>query len=144
MTVHPNSLKNLEKGKAYFKKTTKETQRKIAREGANVSNRKQAEKKSLRQCAEIFGQMPDMKTTEELKAQGIDIDCVTQNMGVIFGLFKSAKRGNSNSARVLAELVGELKQQQTNVTVNNNPDPFANMTDDEIHSAIESLKKKYS
>lgn len=116
----------------------------ISRKGAEATNRIKAEKKSLRQCAEIFGQMPDMKTTEELKAQGIDIDCVTQNMGVIFGLFKSAKRGNSNSARVLAELVGELKQQQTNVTVNNNPDPFANMTDDEIHSAIESLKKKYS
>ena len=130
MPVKQASLDNLKKSKG-FKGNTRETQRKIARMGAEASNRKQAEKKSLRQCAEIFGEMPDIKTTEELKAQGIDMDGVTQNMEVIFGLYKSAKRGNSNSARVLAELVGELKQQQTNVTVNN-INPFANLTEDEL------------
>ena len=130
MPVKQASLDNLKKSKG-FKGNTRETQRKIARMGAEASNRKQAEKKSLRQCAEIFGEMPDIKTTEELKAQGIDMDGVTQNMGVIFGLYKSAKRGNSNSARVLAELVGELKQQQTSVTVNN-INPFANLTEDEL------------
>lgn len=130
MPVKQASLDNLKKSKG-FKGNTRETQRKIARMGAEASNRKQAEKKSLRQCAEIFGAMPDIKTTEELKSQGIDMDGVTQNMGVIFGLYKSAKRGNSNSARVLAELVGELKQQQTSVTVNN-INPFANLTEDEL------------
>ena len=130
--VSEKSKANLEKGKGYFAKVTKEAQRKIAKMGAEASNRKQAEKRTLRQCAEIFGAMPDIKTTEELKAQGIEVDDVTQNMGVIFGLYKSAKRGNSNSARVLAELVGELKQQQTNVTVTNNVNPYANLTEDEL------------
>ena len=68
----------------------------------------------------------------EIVVNSIDTDGVTQNMGVIFGLYKSAKRGNSNSARVLAELVGELKQQQTNVTVTTNVNPFANLTEDEL------------
>ena len=104
----------------------------VSRKGAEATNRVKAEKRTLRQCAEIFGAMPDIKTTEELKSQGIDVDGVTQNMGVIFGLYKSAKRGNSNSARVLAELVGELKQQQTNVTVTTNVNPFANLTEDEL------------
>ena len=130
--VSEKSKANLEKDKGYFAKVTKEAQRKIAKMGAEASNRKQAEKRTLRQCAEIFGAMPDIKTTEELKAQGIEVDDVTQNMGVIFGLYKSAKRGNSNSARVLAELVGELKQQQTNVTVTNNVNPYANLTEDEL------------
>ena len=131
MPVNKNSLKNLEKGKnTRFR--TGEAQVKIAKKGAEASNRVQAEKRTLRQCAEIFGAMPDIKTTEELKSQGIDVDNVTQNMGVIFGLYKSAKRGNSNAARVLAELVGELKQQQTNVTVTNNVNPYANLTEDEL------------
>ena len=72
MPVKQASLDNLKKSKG-FKGNTRETQRKIARMGAEASNRKQAEKKSLRQCAEIFGEMPDIKTTEELKAQGIEI-----------------------------------------------------------------------
>ena len=131
MPVNKNSLKNLEKGKnTRFR--TGEAQVKIAKKGAEASNRVQAEKRTLRQCAELFGAMPDIKPAEELKSQGIDADGVTQNMCVIFGLYKSAKRGNSNSARVLAELVGELKQQQTNVTVTTNVNPFANLTEDEL------------
>jgi len=130
--VSEKSKANLAKNAGAFKRNTRETQRKIAKMGAEASNRKQAEKRTLRQCAEIFGAMPDNKTTEELKAQGIEMDDVTQNMGVIFGLYKSAKRGNSNAARVLAELVGELKQQQTNVNVTNNINPFANLTEDEL------------
>ena len=124
-----------EKQKANLIPQNKRSQRErkeIARKGAEATNRVKAEKKTLRQCAEIFGAMPDNKTTEELKAQGIEVDDVTQNMGVVFGLYKSAKRGNSNAARVLAELVGELKQQQTNVNVTNNINPFANLTEDEL------------
>ena len=113
-------------------KRSQRERKEIARKGAEATNRVKAEKKTLRQCAEIFGAMPDNKTTEELKAQGIEVDDVTQNMGVVFGLYKSAKRGNSNAARVLAELVGELKQQQTNVNVTNNINPFANLTEDEL------------
>jgi hypothetical protein len=113
-------------------KRSQRERKEIARMGAEATNRVKAEKKTLRQCAELFGAMPDIKTAEELKSQGIDADGVTQNMGVIFGLYKSAKRGNSNSARVLAELVGELKQQQTNVTVTTNVNPFANLTEDEL------------
>ena len=51
--VSEKSKANLEKGKGYFAKTTKEAQRKIAKKGAEVSNRKQAEKKTMRQLAEI-------------------------------------------------------------------------------------------
>ena len=119
-------------------KRSQRERKEIARKGAEATNRVKAEKKTLRQCAEIFGAMPDNKTTEELKAQGVEVDDVTQNMGVIFGLYKSAKRGNSNAARVLAELVGELKQQQTNVNVTNNINPFANLTEDELRKLAQS------
>ena len=46
--VSEKSKANLEKGKGYFAKTTKEAQRKIAKKGAEVSNRKQAERHAIK------------------------------------------------------------------------------------------------
>jgi hypothetical protein len=41
-------------------------------------------------------------------------------------------RGNSNAGRVILELVGDIKQAQTNITVTNNVNPYANLTEDEL------------
>ena len=53
--VSEKSKANLEKGKGYFAKTTKEAQREIAKKGAEVSNRKQ-----IRTDLWIFGQLPKL------------------------------------------------------------------------------------
>lgn len=131
MTVHKNSLKNLEKSKGFAENTTQK-QRNIARKGGIASGIAKRKRKTLAEYAEIYGNLPiDEKTKDTLSKQGVDADNMTHDMALIYGQYASALRGNSNSARFLAELMGELKQAQTTVTVNN-INPFANLTEDEL------------
>lgn len=131
MTVHENSLKNLEKSKG-FKENSTEKQRKIARAGGIASGEAKRRNKTFKECAQIFGALPaDDKQKELLKRQGVTEEA-THNMGVVYGLYAAAMRGNSNAARVLLELVGELKQQQTNVNVTQTVNPYANLTEEEL------------
>ena len=131
MTVSENSLKNLKNAGA-FKKNTREKQQKIARAGGIASGEAKRRNKTFKECAQIFGALPaDEKQKELLARQGVTED-ITHNMGVICGLYAAAARGNSNAARVLLELVGELKQQQTNVNVSQTVNPYANLTEEEL------------
>lgn len=131
MAVHENSLKNLKNGKkTQFK--AGEQQAKIARAGAYASIEAKRRKKTFKECALIFGALPaDDRQKELLKRQGVTEEA-THNMGVVYGLYAAAMRGNSNAARVLLELVGELKQQQTNVNVTQTVNPYANLTEEEL------------
>ena len=128
--VSEKSKANLEKGKGYFAKTTKEAQRKIAKKGAEVSNRKQAEKKTMRQLAEIClnARLTKPEIAAKLKEAGLP---ATYGGQMLFNAVQMAGR-NSNMLRVVLELIGEVKQQQTNVTVTNNVNPYANLTEDEL------------
>lgn len=131
MTVHKNSLKNLEKSKG-FKENSTEKQRKIARAGGIASGEAKRRNKTFKECAQIFGALPaDDRQKELLKRQGVTEEA-THNMGVVYGLYAAAMRGNSNAARVLLELVGELKQAQTNVNVTQTVNPYANLTEEEL------------
>lgn len=131
MTVHENSLKNLEKSKG-FKENSTEKQRKIARAGGIASGEAKRRNKTFKECAQIFGALPaDDRQKELLKRQGVTEEA-THNMGVVYGLYAAAMRGNSNAARVLLELVGELKQAQTNVNVTQTVNPYANLTEEEL------------
>ena len=137
MAVHPNSLKALEENR-------KNTQ--FCGESAVINQQKSAEsqrrKKTLAELASIFGNLKaDEKTCELLKKQGVDDENLTHDMGMIYGLYASAMRGNSNAGRVIAELRGDLKQQQTNVTVNNG-NPLASLTDEELFAEIKRIKSK--
>lgn len=137
MTVSENSLKNLKNAGA-FKKNTREKQQKIARAGGVASGEAKRRKKTFRECALIFGELPaDDKQKELLKRQGVTTEA-THNMGVVYGLYAAAMRGNSNAARVLLELVGELKQAQTNVNVSQTVNPYANLTEEELRKLAKS------
>lgn len=132
MAVNPKSLENLEKSKG-FKANTKETQRKIARMGAEASNRKQAEKKSYRECAKYLSSLAikDEKEIETLAEQGIDKNDMTHMMALTYAMLLKAKKGNSQMARLVMELMGEVKEAQTNVTVTN-VNPYVNLTEEEL------------
>ena len=133
MTVSEKSLENLKKGKN-FKKNTAEKQSKIARAGGVASGIAKRRNKTFKECAQIFGALPaDDKQKELLKRQGVTEEA-THNMGVVYGLYAAAMRGNSNAARVLLELVGELKQTQTEVNVTNNVNPYAKLTEEELRA----------
>lgn len=126
-------LENLEKGMGYFKKTTKEAQREIARKGAEASNRKQAEKKSMKQLVDILLNAPvlDDDLKAKLEAHGLP---ATIGGKTLFNAINKAG-ANSNMLRVILELAGELKQAQTNVTVNNNP--YADLSDETLKKLAE-------
>ena len=137
MAVHPNSLKALEENR-------KNTQfsGELAVEYQKRSCEKKRQKKTLAELASIFGNLKaDEKTCELLKKQGVDDENLTHDMGMIYGLYASAMRGNSNAGRVIAELRGDLKQQQTNVTVNNG-NPLASLTDEELFAEKKKIKSK--
>ena len=116
-----------------FKRNTRETQQKIARMGAEASNRKQAEKKSYRECAKYISELAvkDPKEIQSLTDMGIDENEMTQAMALTYAMILKAKKGNSQMARLVMELMGQVKEQQTNVTINNT-NPYANLTEDEL------------
>ena len=128
--VSEKSKENLEKGKGYFAKVTKETQRKIAKKGAEASNRKQAEKRTMRELAEIClgAKLTKPEIEAKLKEAGLP---ATYGGQMLFNAVQMAGR-NSNMLRVVLELIGEVKQAQTNVTVTNNVNPYAGLTEDEL------------
>lgn len=129
MAVNPKSLKNLEKSKG-FKANTKETQRKIARMGAEASNKAQKERKTMRQLAEIClnAKLTKPEIEAKLKEAGLP---ATYGGQMLFNAVQMAGR-NSNMLRVVLELIGEVKQAQTNVTVTNNVNPYAGLTEEEL------------
>ena len=129
MPVTERSKENLEKNKGAFKRNTRETQRKIARMGAEASNRKQAEKKTMRQLAEmcLAAKLTKPEIEAKLKEAGLP---TTYGGQMLFNAINMAGK-NSNMLRVVLELIGEIKQSQTNVVVNN-VNPFAELTDDEL------------
>lgn len=136
--VHENSLKNLKKGKKFSDMSAEELKQ-ITSRGGKKSGIARNEKKTLSELADIFGntKVVDEATKKKLKEQGIADEDMVQDMAMVVGLYASARRGNSNSARVLAELKGALKQAQTNVNVTNNVNPYAGLTEDELRKLAE-------
>jgi hypothetical protein len=130
--ITEKQLQNLKKSKGFSGNST-EKQRIISQKGGIASGEAKRAKKTMKECAMLFGSLGvDEKTAQSLKKQGVGGDDLTHNMAVIYGLFASAMRGNSNAGRVILELVGDIKQAQTNITVTNNVNPYANLTEDEL------------
>lgn len=122
MAVNKKSLENLDMGR--FKRNTRETQQKIARKGAEASNKKQAENKlkalEREEIVEVLTQVfnapiLDERTIAQLDALNLPKNLLTKT------LYNAVQKAgvNSNMLRVLLELINALKTQQTNVTVNN-------------------------
>ena len=114
--VSEKSKANLEKGKGYFAKTTKEVQREIAKKGAEVSNRKQAEKRTMRQLAEIClgAKLTKPEIEAKLKEAGLP---ATYGGQMLFNAIQKAGV-NPQMLRTILELTGDINQTQNNVTVN--------------------------
>ena len=127
--VTEKQMANLKKGKGFDKRTVEE-QRKIAQMGGKVSGKARQEKKSLRQLAEIClgAKLTKPELEARLKEAGLP---PTYGGQMLFNAIQKAGV-NSQMLRVVLELVGELKQAQTNITVTNTVNPYANLTEDEL------------
>lgn len=127
--VTEKQLANLEKGKrTQFKKGEK--QARIGQMGGKASGEAKREKKTMRQLAEIClgAKLTKPEIEAKLKEAGLP---ATYGGQMLFNAVQMAGR-NSNMLRVVLELIGEVKQPQTNVTVTNNVNPYAGLTEDEL------------
>ena len=128
MAVNKRSLENLKTGKPF--KQGEERARICGKKGKPKSDAAKAEKKTMRQLAEIClnAKLTKPEIEAKLKEAGLP---ATYGGQMLFNAVQMAGR-NSNMLRVVLELIGEVKQQQTNVTVTNNVNPYANLTEDEL------------
>ena len=114
---------------------TKDEQRRIAVQGGKASGEARRAKKNVKECLKLYSEMlvtsPEVKSA--LKKSGVtDAEEMTYSMAMALQFMTSAMRGNSQMARLVMELMGEVKQAQTNVTVTNNVNPYAGLTEDEL------------
>ena len=64
--------------------------------------------------------LPEMKAA--LKKSGVnDPEEMTYAMAMAMQFMSAAMRGNSQMARLVMEMLGEVNQNQTNINVNNTP-----------------------
>lgn len=129
MAVNKRSLKNLEKG-TRINEYGEDSARILGRKGAERTKQVKAEKKTMRQLAEIClnAKLTKPEIEAKLKEAGLP---ATYGGQMLFNAVQMAGR-NSNMLRVVLELIGEVKQAQTNVTVTNNVNPYAGLTEDEL------------
>ena len=129
MAVNKRSLKNLEKG-TKINEYGEDSARILGRKGAERTKQVKAEKKTMRQLAEIClgAKLTKPEIAAKLKEAGLP---ATYGGQMLFNAVQMAGR-NSNMLRVVLELIGEVKQQQTNVTVTNNVNPYAGLTEEEL------------
>ena len=127
--VNAKSKANLKKGRTLADRT-KEEQRNIATMGGIASGKARQEKKTMRQLAEIClgAKLTKPEIEAKLKEAGLP---ATYGGQMLFNAVQMAGR-NSNMLRVVLELIGEVKQAQTNVNVTTNVNPYANLTEDEL------------
>ena len=127
--VTEKSKANLKKGRTLADRT-KDEQKKIATMGGIASGKARQEKKTMRQLAEIClgAKLTKPEIEAKLKEAGLP---ATYGGQMLFNAVQMAGR-NSNMLRVVLELIGEVKQAQTNVNVTTNVNPYANLTEDEL------------
>ena len=128
MAVNKRSLENLKTGKPF--KQGEERAKINGRKGKIKSDIAKAEKKTMRQLAEIClnAKLTKPEIKAKLKEAGLP---ATYGGQMLFNAVQMAGR-NSNMLRVVLELIGEVKQAQTNVNVTTNVNPYAGLTEEEL------------
>mgnify|MGYP003322335508 CR=1 FL=1 len=127
---HPENLKPHKKGDPRAKET--------GRKGAIKSNEVQARKRTMREWAQFYGQLPlhkgkikDPKTREEIKDGN-----PTMDGAVIASAYDRAMKGDGRAMQFLATIKGEFNQE---VTVHT--DPVATLTEDQLDAIIDAISK---
>lgn len=80
----------------------------IARMGAKASNEVQANKRALREAANILLAMPvDKETKAELKQYKVSNDNCTYAMALVVAQVKNALQGNTAAFNAIKDIIGE-------------------------------------
>ena len=111
--------------------------REMRKNGGIKSGEARRAKKTVRECLKLYSELnveaPEIKVA--LKKSGItNPEEMTYSMAMALQFMTSAMRGNSQMARLVMEMLGEVDKASVNVNVNNNNtvNPFEHLTEDEL------------
>jgi len=127
---HPENLKSFKKGdKSAVDKQSK---------GGKKSQEVQARKRTMREWAQFYGQLPlhkgkikDPKTGEEIKDGN-----PTMDGAVIASAYGRAMKGDGRAMQFLATIKGEFQQE---ITVHT--DPLANLTEEQLDAILDVIRE---
>ena len=127
---HPENLKPHKKGDPRAKET--------GRKGAIKSNEVQARKRTMRQWAELYGQLPlhKGKIKDPKAGDGIKDANPTIDGAVIASAYSKAMKGDVRAMQFLATIKGEFNQE---VTVHT--DPVATLTEEQLDAILDAIGK---
>ena len=135
---HPENLKPHKKGDPRAKET--------GRKGAIKSNEVQARKRTMREWAELYGQLPlqkgklkDPKTAQDLGKDpktGLPKSNVTMDGAILASAYAKAMKGDVRAMQFLATIKGEFNQE---VTVHT--DPVATLTEEQLDAILDAIGK---
>lgn len=133
---HPENLKPCKKGDP----ATKDK----GRNGGKKSQEVQARKRTMREWAELYGQLPmtkgkvkDPKTAQDLGKDpktGLPKSNVTMDGAILASAYAKAMKGDVRAMQFLATIKGEFQQE---ITVHT--DPLANLTEEQLDAILEAL-----
>ena len=128
---HPENLKNFKKGD----KRTVES----ARKGQKKSVEVQAQKRTMREWAILFGNLPmrDGKITDPKTASEVKDSNLTMDGAIIAAMYSKAAKGDTKAAMFLAKLKEQMAD-EVKLTV----DPLSELSADELIKLYESTKPK--
>ena len=80
-----------------------------ASNGGKASGLARAKKKTLRELAEMIGNMPvkNAEVIANMKAAGFDVEQMTNDTAMLLGLQLKAQNGDPAAAKLLAEMRGQ-------------------------------------
>lgn len=129
--LHPENLKPCKKGDPANKEK--------GRLGGKKSQQVQAQKRTMREWAVIFGQLPlkDGKLSDPKNASEIKDSNLTMDAAIIANMYAKASKGDVRAAEFLAKLKAQMADQ-----VEIKVDPLSELSADELIKLYESTRPK--
>lgn len=97
-----------------FDQRTEDEQRKIRSAGGRASGQSRRRKRSLRETADLLLSLPvkDPDALDRMLGAGVPVEDADYQMAVVVGMTIGAMNGDSKSARVLMEMLGDTKSDE--------------------------------
>lgn len=114
-----------------------------AKKGAENSAKARRMKRTLREIATMIGQskIANKEAIKQISQHyGFDEDEITHDVAIIAKQYNKAEKGDTQSAKYLSELKGEMKQTMEVTGSEGRPLIPQRMSDEELKAEIERLK----
>lgn len=95
---------------------SKEDAKKIQQMGGLARGAARRRKRSMKDAAEYYLslQVTDQKVINKMRKDGVEPDDIDNQMAIVVGLARAAMKGDSRSAKLLVEILGENPKEESN------------------------------